>query len=345
MDWLIEIGLFSGKAFIIVASLIIVLIVFFGLLTKLKPPKHVLTVEDLNKKYDSYNKQLRAMTEDHKLLKKELKKQFKLEKKNKKKSAPQDKRTVYILDFIGDIKASAAEAFRDEVTSILSVAKPERNDEVVVRLESTGGMVHAYGLAAAQLMRIKDQKLKLTICVDKVAASGGYMMACTADQILAAPFAIIGSIGVIAQVPNFHKLLKKHDVDYEEITAGEFKRTVSLLGEITEKGKQKFLEQIEDTHSLFKDFVQSHRPQLHIAQVATGEYWYGQRAKDLGLVDVLKTSDSYLFDMKDNVQLLKVSLEGRKKLGERLSEMMKTTVTHLFDHWIQKDYDTRFMNT
>ena len=109
----------------------------------------------------------------------------------------------------------------------------------------------AYGLAASQMQRIRDKKLKLTVCVDKVAASGGYMMAVVADKIIAAPFAVLGSIGVLAQVPNFHRLLKKHDVDFEMLTAGKYKRTLTMFGENTDKGREKFQEDIEDTHVLF----------------------------------------------------------------------------------------------
>jgi serine protease SohB len=338
MEWLIEIGLFSGKALVIVIAIVVTLLAFFSLLLKAKPQRQTLNLEDLAKKFETYNKQIRSMTEDHKLLKKE----FKKKEKTLKKKKSTEKYNIYVLDFDGDIKASAAEHLRDEITSILSVAHPEK-DEVVVRLESTGGMVHAYGFAASQLQRVKDSKVKLTICVDKVAASGGYMMACTADHILAAPFAIIGSIGVLAQVPNFNRLLKRHDVDYEEITAGEYKRTISMFGEITEKGKQKFLQQIEETHLLFKDFVSSQRPKLDIALVATGEFWYGHQAQKLGLVDQLITSDSYLFSKKDEAHLIKISLTQKKNFSEKISGLIELSVTKIMDRWVQKNQESQLL--
>ncbi|TMA09503.1 MAG: protease SohB, partial [Deltaproteobacteria bacterium] len=187
-----------------------------------------------------------------------------------------------------------------------------------VRLESAGGAVPHYGLAAAQLMRVRDKSIKLTVCIDRVAASGGYMMACVADTVVAAPFAIIGSIGVVAQVPNFHRLLKKHDVDFQEMTAGEFKRTVSVFGEITERGRKKFQEELEDTHSLFKQFVKANRPKLDLDQVATGEHWLARRGLELGLVDQLRTSDEYLIDRAAGANLYKVSFERPRSLRERL---------------------------
>ncbi len=342
MEWLIELGVFSGKSLVIVLGVIIVLVTFFGLLSKMKPPKKTLSIEDLNKRYESYNKQIRAQTEDHKLLKKEFKKIEKSKKKENKKKSNADKKRIFVLEFEGDIKASAVSQLRDEVTSVLSVADP-KTDEIFVNIESTGGMVHSYGLAASQLQRFKDADLKLTIGVDKVAASGGYMMACTGHHIIAAPFAILGSIGVLAQVPNLHRFLKKHDVDYQEITAGEYKRTITMLGEITEKGKQKFVEQMEDTHQLFKEFVSKNRPSMNISQVATGEYWFGLRAKELGLVDTVQTSDEWLFSKKDDYKLIKVSLKERKKIGDKISEMMQKTAIQAMDHLLQRSRESQIL--
>jgi serine protease SohB len=223
---------------------------------------------------------------------------------------------VFVLNFHGDIRASALASLREEVTAVLTVAQPE--DEVMLRLESSGGLVHAYGLAAAQLLRIRDRRLKLTVAVDKVAASGGYLMACVADRIIAAPFAILGSIGVIAQLPNFNRLLKKHDIDYEQFMAGEYKRTVTLFGENTDKGRHKFQEEIEATHALFKDFVRNHRPQLDLDQVATGEYWYGTRALEHRLADELRTSDDYLLDASAGAEVYEVTYTGKKPWLARL---------------------------
>jgi serine protease SohB len=204
-----------------------------------------------------------------------------------------NKKRIYVINFNGDMRASATENLRQEITAILSIADKDK-DEVVVNLESPGGMVHGYGLAASQLARIRQHNLPLTICVDKVAASGGYMMACLANTIIAAPFAIIGSIGVVAQLPNFHRLLDKWDIDYEVLTAGEYKRTLTVFGENTDAGRQKFIADLEDTHTLFKEFVSDYRPSLDIEKVATGEHWYGKQALGLGLVDKLMTSDEYL---------------------------------------------------
>ena len=242
----------------------------------------------------------------------------KLYKSRKKALAERDgaRPNVFVLEFKGDLFASAVGNLREEVTAITAVARKE--DEVVVRLESAGGAVPHYGLAAAQLLRLRDKAIKVTVCIDRMAASGGYMMACVADQILAAPFAIIGSIGVVAQVPNLHRLLKKHDVDFQEMTAGEFKRTVSVFGEITEKGRKKFQEELEDTHQLFKEFVKANRPKLDLEQVATGEHWLARRGMELGLVDRLRTSDEYLVDRAAEANLYQVTFERMRTLRERL---------------------------
>ena len=324
MEYLMSLGLFSGKVAVIVVALGALLVLFFALLSRARQSRALISVEDLNEKFEQMGRALKAHTLDGKALKlenKAEKKRLKLEKK-----APStEKPTLFVLDFDGDIRASRLENLREEITSILTVARPGK-DEVIVRLESPGGMVHSYGLAAAQLIRLRSANIHLTICVDKVAASGGYMMACTANRVLAAPFAIIGSIGVVAQVPNFHRLLKKHDVDFEEITAGEFKRTVSMFGEITEKGKRKFLEQIEDTHGLFKEFVHTYRPKLDLAQVATGEYWFGERAKQLQLVDEIIASDDYLFQRRNEARIFKIEIVAHKKWSEKLAENIATLV-------------------
>lgn len=207
-------------------------------------------------------------------------------------SAGAGEKRVFVVDFAGDLQASGVAALRHEVTALLSRVRPE--DEVVVRLESAGGLVHAYGLAASQLDRIAQAGIPLTVCVDKVAASGGYLMACVADRILAAPFAVLGSIGVMAQIPNIHRLLKRHDIDVELLTAGQYKRTLTVLGENTEAGRDKFQRDLDTTHALFKQYVAERRPDLDIEAAATGEIWLGTRALAMGLVDGIETSDQYL---------------------------------------------------
>lgn len=325
METLSELLGFAGKAFIIFVTTVAISAVFFALARRRRLGSNArLDVKPLHQRFEALGDALRNGVLDRgalRALKRERKQQHAKEKSS-------DKPNVYVLDFEGDILASTVTSLRDEVSALVAVAKP--GDEVVVRLESPGGGVPHYGLAAAQLVRLKERKLKVTVCVDRVAASGGYMMACVADKIVAAPFSIVGSIGVVAQVPNFHRLLKKHDVDYQEMTAGEFKRTVSVFGEITEKGKEKFTEQLEETHALFKDFVKAQRPSLDVAKVATGEYWLGTRAKELGLVDQLGTSDDYLMDraVGSHVYQVKFTPEGgwRRRLGAVGGELIERAV-------------------
>lgn len=239
----------------------------------------------------------------------QLAKEAKIRKKNDQK--------IYVLDFKGDVQASAVDTIREEITLILATAKAG-HDRVVVRLESPGGMVHGYGLAAAQLVRLRDAGFNVTICVDKVAASGGYMMACIANEIISAPFAVVGSIGVVAQIPNFNRLLKQHNVDFELYTAGEYKRTVTMFGENTPEGKAKFEEELQQTHSLFKHFVEKYRPQLEVAKVATGEHWYGEDARELNLVDKLQTSDEYILSLLPKHDVYVINTRKRPTFGEKL---------------------------
>lgn len=328
MDALIEMGLFTGKVAVVVFAFSLILILFFALLARARGSKPLLDVENLNKKYERLARSLKSRVLTGKALKLEQKADKKKAKAASKEAS--DKKRVFVLDFAGDLRASHVESLREEITAILTIGRPG-TDEVVVKVDSPGGMAHAYGLGATQLMRVRDAGMTLTICVDKVAASGGYMMACTGHRILAAPFAIIGSIGVVAQIPNFHRLLKKHDVDFAEETAGEFKRTITMFGEITDKGRQKFREQLADIHFLFKSFVKENRPQLNLEQVATGEYWFGRRALELGLVDELISSDDYLFQQRDTAHIYRLELTGRKKWSEKLAESVSTAGVRTFE--------------
>ena len=233
-------------------------------------------------------------------------------------------RRVFVLNFEGDMAASGVESLRQEVSAVLGAAAV--GDEVVVRVESFGGAVHAYGLAASQLARIRSHGATLTVAVDKVAASGGYLMAAVADRILAAPFAVVGSIGVVAQIPNVHRLLKKHDVDVEVHTAGRFKRTLDFLGENTEQGRAKLREELEDVHALFQEYVANWRPGIDLDAVSTGEHWYGQRALDRALVDELVTSDEYLSRACQDADVFEVSWVVPKPPLERLAGQFASTL-------------------
>ncbi len=265
----------------------------------------------------------------------QLSQQFSKEAKTRKKN----NQKVYVLDFKGDMAASAVESLREEITLILATAKAGR-DRVVLRLESPGGMVHGYGLAAAQLVRLRDAGFNLTICVDKVAASGGYMMACIANEIVSAPFAVLGSIGVVAQVPNFNRLLKEHNVDFELYTAGQYKRTVTMFGENTEEGKAKFEEELQQTHVLFKHFVEKYRPQLNVEKVATGEHWYGQDALDLNLVDKLQTSDEYLLSLLTQHDVYLIQTRRKPTLGEKLGLQAAQMADSLVPAVLNKVFET-----
>lgn len=253
---------------------------------------------------------------------------------------PSRRKRVYVLDFDGDVAAEEVSSLREEITTVLSIAEP--CDEIILKLESPGGMVHAYGLAASQLQRIKDAKIPLTICVDKVAASGGYMMACLADKLVAAPFAIIGSIGVVVQLPNFHKILKKNEVDYEVISAGEYKRTLSTFGEITDKGRAKVQEDVENIHEIFKQWVKSHRPIVDVSRVATGETWVGMQAKERYLVDELNTSDDVLVAACKDADVFEVNYKFRQTLQDKLGAAVEAGVARAANKLLAADRSKDF---
>ncbi|MFZ7276934.1 protease SohB [Avibacterium endocarditidis] len=309
-----------------------------------------LVITDLSQEYEENTKRLAefhlsedALKQAEKARKKEEKQKAKAEKEKRKKGENLEnerKPHLFVLSFKGDISASETTALREEVSAIIAVAKPE--DEVLLRLESPGGVVHGYGLAASQLARLKQHQIKLTVAVDKVAASGGYMMACVADKIIAAPFAIIGSVGVVAQVPNIHRLLKKHDVDVDVMTAGEYKRTVTLLGENTEKGKEKFQQELNETHQLFKQFVAQHRPQIDVEQIATGEHWFGQQALGLNLVDEIATSDDLILQAIKDKLVLSVKYTMKKSLVQKLGKQAEESADNLLLSWLKRNERTLY---
>lgn len=313
MEFLIEYGMFLAKLLTVVFLIFFCVGALMFIISRAKGETACLDIKNINDKYDTVELMLNAQV----LHKKDFKKYIKQHKKDLKgREAGTDKKKIYVLDFKGDIKASAVSSLREEITAILTVA--DEHDEVVVLLESGGGTVHGYGLGASQLRRIRDKNISLTVAVDKVAASGGYMMACVADKIIAAPFAIVGSIGVLAQLPNFHRLLKKMNIDFEQITAGDYKRTLTLFGENTDKDREKFQQELEDAHRLFKEFVKHNREQIDIDKIATGEHWYGKRALDLNLVDELITSDDYLSVAAKEATIYEIKYERKKSVTEKL---------------------------
>ncbi len=326
MEFLLDYGLFLAKVVTFIVAVVVLLILAKSVSGKSSAIKGELEITDLSELHKSNVEHLEHYLHDeaylkarHKAEKKEEKEKDKLREKEIKKAAKEGKLDhkrephLFVLDFNGSIDAKEVKSLREEITAILAVAG--EGDEVLLRLESGGGMVHGYGLASSQLDRIKAAGLPLTIAVDKVAASGGYMMACVADKIVSAPFAIVGSIGVIAQIPNFNKLLKKHDIEFEQMTAGEYKRTLTMFGENTDKAREKFKQELEETHDLFKDFIRERRPELELEKVATGEHWFGTQAHALGLVDEIATSDDLIVAACKEKTVLAVHYVQKKKLG------------------------------
>jgi serine protease SohB len=341
LEFLIEYGLFLAKAATVVVAVVIIISLGASQKSKHSADKGHLEITPLNQQFDDMSEAMLIATMDEsmqkaeeKKLHKAKKKQAKLDKKAHKADTEGEeevKSRVFVLSFVGDVSASAVSHLREEVTAVLTQATS--NDEVVVKLESPGGMVHSYGLASSQLDRVRQAKIPLTVCVDEVAASGGYMMACVADKILAAPFAVIGSIGVVAQMPNFSKVLKKNDVDYEILTAGKYKRTMTMLGENTDAARKKFVAELEEVHVLFKSHVSTMRPKVDIDKIATGETWYGTQALDLALVDGIQTSDDYLVTRSKEARLFEVVFERKKKIYERLGLAAEQSADRLMLKW------------
>lgn len=351
MDFLSDYGLFLAETVTFVLAILFVVISIISLSAKQKKTSGRLEITNLSEQFKDVENDIKMhlVSEDeakilekqqHKAEKKKHKAEMKALKKAQKnqESTEEPKATeprLFLIDFTAGIDAKEVSSLREEVTAILSVANSQ--DEVLVRLESGGGVVHGYGLASSQLERLKQADIKLTVAVDKVAASGGYMMACIADHLIAAPFAIVGSIGVVAQIPNFNRLLKKNHVDMEQLTAGKFKRTLTMFGENDDTGRAKFQQELEETHVLFKDFVSSHRPNMDIDMIATGEHWFGTHAFERGLVDKLQTSDDYLLTANKDKKIFSVKYVQRKKLAEKLAQAASMAISQSLNKLIQEN--------
>lgn len=342
MEFISVYGLFLAKVATVVLAIAALAILAVSLGQRKNRQKGELQLTDLGEQYREMQRDMRLArmdTAEQKVWLKQFKKQTKADDKLKKQRAKSGavevtKPCLYVLDFKGSMDAHEVTSLREEISAVLAVASAQ--DEVLLRLESPGGVVHGYGLAASQLKRLRKGGIRLTVAVDKVAASGGYMMACVADRIVAAPFAIIGSIGVVAQIPNFHRLLKKNDIDVELHTAGQFKRTLTLFGENTEQGREKFREDLNETHELFKRFVHEQRPSLDIDSVATGEHWFGSQAKEKGLIDAIGTSDDLLIAELDNHEVIAVRYTRRKRLMDRFTGSAAESVDRLLLRWWQR---------
>ena len=333
-EFLFLYGLFFAK--VITGLIALVFVVAIISAAQKKEDSNGLQIICLNDKYRRIKDRLLQALLDEKEFKAHTKKSAKEDKQKNKlsKSKPADddeqpsrRARLFVLEFEGDVQASEVETMREEITAVLSVAEPV--DQVLLKLDNSGGIVHEHGLAASQLQRLVDKGIPLTVSVDRVAASGGYMMACVANRIIAAPFAVIGSIGVLAQLPNFNRLLDRVGVDFEQHTAGEYKRTVTMFGKNGKKERDKLKLDLQETHVLFQDFVTQMRPELDIAKIATGEHWYGAKAKELKLVDELITSDQYLTNALADFDIYAVTIEEKKDLSERLFGGLLSAVQNL----------------
>lgn len=315
-EFLAAYGLFLAE--LLTIAVVIVVLVIFVVASRRGGRADGLVVEHLNRRFEESADELKRIVDGNARFKKEAKRRHKERKRDEKARAKQEspRPRTFVLDFKGDLRANASASLREEVSAVLRVARA--GDQVLVRLENSGGTVHEHGFAASQLLRLKQKGLQLVVAVDKVAASGGYLMACIADRLIAAPFAIVGSIGVIAQLPNFHRLLEEKGVDFEQVTAGRYKRTLTMFGKNTEEGREKLQQELEEVHELFKAQIREYRPQVDVDSVATGEHWYGVRALELKLVDELRTSDDVLLEAAAERDLYQIAYKRRRTLQERM---------------------------
>ncbi|MBE8182177.1 MAG: protease SohB [Candidatus Portiera sp.] len=338
MEFLSEYGIFVAKFLTSIILVVIFFAIIIGMIARTRQTESTgkVKITSMNQSIKDVKMQIQSYILSPKEFKQLVKNNKKEEKKKNKGKNKESKKPpiIYVVNFVGDMQASNLKYLTDTISAIISVAKPKQ--EVVLKLESGGGYVHSYGLAAAQLLRLKEHNIQLTVCIDKVAASGGYLMAAMADKICAAPFAILGSIGVVGMVPNINKALQKQDIDVEYHTSGDYKRTLTVLGKNDAKGRKKFQEDLKQTHKLFKDVVKEHRPSLSLPKVATGEVWYGIDAKKHKLIDMITTSDEYLHGMVAKAELYEVSVKAKRKITDRIGKASEEAVSGVVDKLLAK---------
>jgi serine protease SohB len=338
MDFVAEYGLFLLQTLTVVVAIVLVIAVS-SKMSGGDEAKGTIKVTDLSKKFAEQKQYVgtfveAALNSDQPSVLERLKNRLK--KKSPKKSTAESahQKLAVVLEFKGDMKASQVNGLREEVSAILLMDPIP--DLVVLKLTSPGGLVHTYGLASSQLARLRDAGVESIACVDTVAASGGYMMAVCADRIVAAPFAVLGSIGVVAQIPNIYRFLKNRDVDVELHTAGANKRTLTLLGENTPEGRKKFKEDLEQTHDLFKAWIAERRPELDLDAVADGSIFYGTDALTKGLCDQIATSDDVLMTLNQDHHLIALKWHEKKSLAARLSREASAAITDQVDAYINR---------
>jgi serine protease SohB len=323
-SFLADYGLFLLELLTVAAILVLAALIIVSAAKKQHEPDGM-TVENLTKSARQRGEAIRRTLLGRREARRLSKQRKKAESEGEGADKP-DRRRLFVLDFKGDIRATATAALREEISAVIEVSRS--GDSVLLRLENAGGAVHEHGLAASQLLRLRARGIPLVIAVDKVAASGGYLMASAADRIIAAPFAIIGSIGVVAQLPNFHRLLEAKGVDFEQLTAGRYKRTLTLFGKNTDEGREKLQEELAEVHELFKRQLHELRPGLDLERIATGEHWYGTRALELGLIDEIGTSDDYLLEAAASAELYRLSYRRQRKLVERVLQGAEGLLSH-----------------
>lgn len=243
------------------------------------------------------------------------------------------RKTAVLLSFNGDINATEVIEFGRAVSMIVQMK--DLVSEVYIIINSGGGVVNGYGLLASEIERLHYSEIETYALIDQVAASGGYMAACVANHVVAAPFAYIGSIGVVSEMPNFNQILSDNGINIEQHTAGKSKRTVTPLGKITDEDRNEFKKKLERIHRSFINHV-SHYRNINDADenknsiIFSGDYWIAEETVELelGLVDEISTSQEFLLDKMKEYNIIEITFQENKTKKSKLS--LLNSLTTLF---------------
>ncbi|WP_343192796.1 S49 family peptidase [Buchnera aphidicola (Taiwanaphis decaspermi)] len=224
------------------------------------------------------------------------------------------KSNLYILDYNDKIKKNKIKKLREEISSIILVAK--KNDEVLLRLENTSDIVYEYGLVIAQLQRLRKKGIKLIISIDKIVSNGGYIIACVADHISASPFSIIGPINIVVNIPNIDKYTQTSNLNNQLNDCNTFTK-LTLIKNNTKIYVNKIFNKLDIKKYIRNSFIKDMRPSLNLNKIFNQNYWIGENAINEKLIDSINTSDDILFSKKDTHNLLKIKYVYKSNIVEK----------------------------
>ena len=243
---------------------------------------------------------------------------------------------VGLRGIIGDLGRFQKGLTLEGCSEILERAFTYKNPSlVIIKINSPGGSPVQSELIHNRIKDLaKRNKTKVITIAEDVAASGGYMLMCAGDILLANKSSIVGSIGVISASFGFKKLIDKVGIKRRVFTKGDRKSFLDPFEEVSKKDINKLIKVQDSIFENFKDLVLKNRKKkIKPSQVFNGEFWTGEQAKSIGLVDSNEDLNSYIeknFGKKVRIR----HIEGKKSFIKNLLGSKASSVD-LIDQLVQ----------